>query len=119
MVGFTLDNMVRQMKAEGSPIDLIYPEDGAVLLPSPIAIIKTSEHIEAAKKFVDYVLSPAGQQALVDFGSYVPARADVAPPEGAPTLDELVAGSFDLPIGFLMATKDFYLDQFVKIMLEE
>ncbi|HAF70774.1 MAG: ABC-type Fe3+ transport system, periplasmic component (FbpA/afuA) [Acetothermia bacterium 64_32] len=117
MVGFTLDNIARGMKAQGSPIDLVYPEDGAVFLPSPIAIIKTSEHIEAAKTFVDFVLSPAGQEALVEYGSYIPARPDVAPPPDTPTVDQIHV--MDLPLSFLMANKDFYTDQFIKLLLEE
>jgi len=118
-VSLTLDNMVRNMKAQGSPIDLVYPEDGAILLPSPIAIVKTSEHVDAAKRFVDYLLSAEGQQALVDFGSYIPARSDVAPPAGAPTLDELIASSMDIGLDYLLDTKGFYLDQFVRIVIEE
>jgi len=117
MVGFTLDNIARGMKAQGSPIDLVYPEDGAVFLPSPIAIIKTSEHIGAAKTFVDFVLSPAGQEALVEYGSYIPARPDVAPPPDTPTVDQIHV--MDLPLSFLMANKDFYTDQFIRILLEE
>jgi iron(III) transport system substrate-binding protein len=118
-VGFTLDNMVRNLKAEGSPVDLVYPEDGAVLLPSPIAIVNTTDSPDAAKKFVDYVLSPAGQQALVDYGSYVPVRSEVAPPLGAPTLQEITDLAIDLDIQFLIDNKTFFTDHFVRIMLEE
>lgn len=48
LVGLTLDNMVRGLKAQGSPIDLVYPDDGPIFLPSPIGIFATSERIEAA-----------------------------------------------------------------------
>jgi iron(III) transport system substrate-binding protein len=118
-IAFTLDNSVRQLKAEGSPIELIYPEDGAVLLPSPLGIISTTEHIDAAKVFVDYVLSDAGQQALVDFGSYIPIRSTVNPPAGAPTLEELTGMSIDLSIEFLLNTQDFFSEQFLRILLDQ
>ncbi len=118
LIGFTLDNMVRDLKKAGSPIELVYPTDGAVLVPSPIAIIKTTDHLAAAKAFVDYVLSPNGQQALVTFGQYVPARTDVVGPVGAPTLAELSAQSIDLPMGFFKCTSEFFTEQFVEIMLE-
>jgi len=116
-VGFTLDNIARNLKIAGSPIDLVYPEDGAVLLPSPIAIVSSSEHIEAAKLFINFVLSPAGQRALVEFGSYIPARADVAGPPDVPSLEEL--NVLELELEFLLNNKAFYTDQFVKILLEE
>ncbi|MBC7092669.1 ABC transporter substrate-binding protein [Candidatus Bipolaricaulota bacterium] len=117
LVGLTLDNMVRGLKAQGSPIDLVYPDDGPIFLPSPIGIFATSERIEAAKKFVDYVLSAEGQQALVEVGAYIPARTDVAGPAGAPTLDELVAKAMPAEIEAIVANIDFYTQQFVKILL--
>lgn len=118
-IGLTLDNIVRNLKAAGSPIELVYPDDGTVLLPSPIGIISTTEHLDAAKIFVDYVLSAKGQQALVDFGSYVPIRDDVEPPAGAPTMSELAAKSIDLSLEFLLNNKDFFSDLYVRILLEE
>lgn len=119
LIGFTLDNMVRDLKRSGSPIELVYPEDGAVLLPSPIAIIQSTEHLDAAKAFVDYVLSAKGQQALVDYGAYIPIRDDVTPPAGAPTLAELTAKSIDLDMAFLSCNSAFFTEQFVRILLEE
>ncbi|HPD07530.1 MAG TPA: ABC transporter substrate-binding protein [Candidatus Bipolaricaulis sp.] len=116
-VGLTLDNMVRGLQLQGSPIDLVYPEDGPVFLPSPIAIFASSEHVEAAQKFVDYVLSAEGQSALVRIGAYIPARMDVEGPAGAPSLAELVAKAMPASVDAVVANIKFYTDQFVKILL--
>lgn len=118
-IGVTLDNMVRDLKAQGSPVDLVYPDDGPIFLPSPIGIFATSEHIEAAKKFVDYVLSAEGQRVLVEVGHYIPARTDVPGPAGAPTLEELVAKAMPADIEAILANIRFYTEQFVKILLGE
>ncbi|NJE08674.1 extracellular solute-binding protein [Thermococcus sp. M39] len=87
-IGVTLDYMVRQAIADGAPINYVYPEDGTVLIPSPIAILKTTENPDAAKAFVDFLLSKEVQELLVQYG-LIPARTDVAPPQGTPGISEI------------------------------
>ena len=85
-VGVLLDYMVRGAKAKGSPMDYVWPEDGAVFIPSPIAVFSTSKNQEAAKAFVDYVISQEGQKTMVELGDFIPVRTDVEPPAGDPHL---------------------------------
>ncbi len=87
-IGITLDYMVRQRKAAGDPIDMVIPQDGAIVIPSPIAIIKDTPYPEAAKAFVRFMLSKEVQEFLASKG-FIPARTDVSPPPGAPKLSEL------------------------------
>ncbi len=87
--GVFLDYMARQAEADGSPMSHVWPEDGAVFIPSPLAIFEDSENAEAAELFVDYILSMEGQETVVREGNFYPVRPDVDPPEGAPGLDEL------------------------------
>jgi ABC-type Fe3+ transport system substrate-binding protein len=49
------------MENPSAPIDYVYPETGVVMAPSPIAIFKDSQHIEAAKVLVRYILSKKRQ----------------------------------------------------------
>jgi molybdate transport system substrate-binding protein len=44
------------------------PDDLNTIAAYPIAPIKGSQHADLAKKFVEYVLSPAAQQILVKYG---------------------------------------------------
>ncbi len=88
-VGVLLDYMVRGAKAKGSPIDYVWPEEGAVFIPSPIAIFKNSRNPEAAKIFVNYVLSQEGQATMVNLGNFCPVRTDVAPPAATPTFGKI------------------------------
>ncbi|MCD6396381.1 MAG: extracellular solute-binding protein [Spirochaetaceae bacterium] len=88
-VGIMLDYMVRPLARKGSPINYVWPKDGAVFIPSPIAILNSSKNKEAAEVFVNYILSVEGQRTLVETGSFIPVREDVTPPEGAPTLDKI------------------------------
>jgi len=90
-MGITIDNTVRKLLMEnpGAPIDYVYPEAGVVMVPSPIAIFKDSQNIEAAKVFVRYILSKEGQTVLRDLGGYVPVRLDVSPPERITSITQL------------------------------
>lgn len=87
--GIVLDYMMRTAKSKGSPVDYVWPSDGAVFIPSPIAILAASKHPGAAKSFVGYVLSKSGQQTMVELGDFIPVRADVQPPDGAPGLSSI------------------------------
>jgi iron(III) transport system substrate-binding protein len=82
-----LDFQIRGLKDQGSPVEYVYPADGAVFIPSPMAIFNSSENQDAAKRFVDYILSREGQQVLVEEANFIPVRDDVDGPEGAPSGD--------------------------------
>ncbi len=58
-------------KREGSPVGLIYPDQGpndvgTLVMPLAVAIIKGARHPEAARAFIDFTLSPAGQKPLME-----------------------------------------------------
>jgi len=88
-VGVLLDYMVRPLMAKGSPINYVWPSDGAVFIPSPIAILKDTKNQKAAELFVNYILSPEGQEAIVKVGDFYPVRKDVASPAGAPEIKSI------------------------------
>ncbi len=63
--------------AGGETIEVIVPESGTVIAPRPMMILNSTSNPDAAKAFVDFVLSDAGQK-LVAATWMMPARADVA-----------------------------------------
>ncbi|MCC5977576.1 MAG: ABC transporter substrate-binding protein [Salinarimonas sp.] len=62
--------------AAGESIEVIVPESGTVIAPRPIMIFESTQNPDAAKAFVDFVLSDAGQ-ALVAETFLMPARTDI------------------------------------------
>ncbi|HZH58475.1 MAG TPA: ABC transporter substrate-binding protein [Metabacillus sp.] len=86
--GMVVDFIVARAKAEGSPVELIYPKEGVPVITEPIGIMKDAENEEAAKAFVDFVLSEEGQQLAADLG-YTPIRKGVEAPEGLQTIEEM------------------------------
>lgn len=79
--GIIVDYMAFRAKQQGSPVDFVYPPSGVTVITEPVAIAKATANPEAAKAFVDFILSPEGQQLAVSLG-YLPVRPDVAGPQG-------------------------------------
>ena len=71
---------------QGESLKVIFPASGTVIAPRPMMILKTSQHADDAKAFIDYVLSPEGQARVAD-AWLMPARRAVAAKR--PLLDAL------------------------------
>jgi len=71
-----------QSAGKGNPLAMIYPSDGAVLIFAPSGIMKNVKHPQAARLFMEYLLSPEASQIWVDhFGETM--RPEITPPNGA------------------------------------
>lgn len=81
--GIVVDFLPIREAAKGSPVEFVFPEEGVSAVTEPVAIMQGAENVEAAQKFVDFVLSQQGQE-LVSQQGYLPAHNDVTPPEGFP-----------------------------------
>lgn len=61
-----------RLKQKGAPLDLIVPKEGIGWEVEASGILKTSKHIEEAKKLIDWHISPA---AMKVFNEYLPILA--------------------------------------------
>ncbi|KAG2882538.1 hypothetical protein PC117_g26203 [Phytophthora cactorum] len=86
--GVVVDYLVAREKAKGSPVELIYPEEGVPIITEPIGIMKEAANVPAAQAFVDFILSEEGQKLSAEIG-YSPIREGVAPPEGLKGVSEM------------------------------
>ena len=77
-------------------MEVVYPESGAVLVPTPMALMNNipEESVAAAKAFSDWCLTDEAQKLFVAQG-YIPVT-DTAGPEGAPAASEIAVLPFDL-----------------------
>lgn len=57
-----------EMVSSGEPIAIVWPEDGAPASPRVAAISASTDQEEIAKMFVNFLLDPDTQQALVNTG---------------------------------------------------
>lgn len=92
--GILVDYMALRAKADGSPVDFVFPSEGLTYVTEPVAIMAGAANMAGAQAFVDFVLSEPGQQLVAGMG-YIPARNGVAAPAGFPARDTLTLMPFD------------------------
>jgi len=64
------------------PVGVVYPDQndgevGTLLNLNAVALVKGAQHPDAAKRFIDFVLSPAGQRILIDGAYEIPLKPDI------------------------------------------
>lgn len=66
---------------EGAKINVLYPQEGVVLLASPFVILQKAPHPNSAKLMIDY-LHTEKAQAMMQMGSgYIMGRDGLSPPD--------------------------------------
>lgn len=86
--GMIIEYMAYGARKKGSPVDFVFPAEGVSVISQPVAILRTSANIPAAKAFVDWQLSKAAQELSVRQG-YFPVVEGVAPPADYPSVDSI------------------------------
>ena len=82
-----VDYMAYKAKADGEPVEIMYPKSGTVVSPRAVGILKDAKHIEAAKEYVDFLLSDEGQK-LVTEAYLLPGNKEI-PVKNRAALDEI------------------------------
>lgn len=88
LYGMVIDFLPIRSKAKGSPVEFVVPEEGLSAISEPVAILSTAKNPQAARAFVDFLLSKEGQELAASQG-YMPAHPDVAPPAGFPSSESM------------------------------
>lgn len=94
-VGVVVDYLIRDLKEAGSPVEVSYPKEGVPFVSEPAGIFEDSDAKEAAKKYIEFLISEEGQKLAVE-QAYLPVRKDVGTPEGTPKLEEISLMNPDL-----------------------
>lgn len=81
-----LENLLRA-QARKSPVRVIYPLDGVIPIPGPIALLQGTKHPEVAQKVYDWFLGPVAQNMIVNSGIYSPNPKIVSPDNARPWRD--------------------------------
>ena len=96
-VGIVLMENVLQSREKGKDwVEFIVPEEGALAMPSPVAVFKATKNPVIAQKIFDWFLSKAAQEILIKGWVYSPFH-DTAAPNGAPAWSSLKMQTWDLP----------------------
>ena len=74
--------------SKGNPMQVIYPTDGSVLCTGPSGVLANAPHPNAARLFMNWLLSKQCAQVMAD-NFQTPVRDDVPPEPGAKPLSEV------------------------------
>lgn len=101
---------------KGAHIQMCYPPE-MLVVPSPVAIFKDSKKMDAAKKFVDYLLSKEAQTLVAEQGT-IPVREDVTIPAkfNLPAPKEALAKSIKINYTEAVKTKEATIKKFSEVM---
>jgi len=118
----TDDYNVARVDKEGFPVDCVYPDQGegemgTLVLPNTVALVAGGPNPEAAKKLIDYILSPEVEEELA-----FAASAQIPLHPGVKTPDSVKVPGRDfraMKVDFEEAAGDFdkHLDLFRTIFL--
>jgi iron(III) transport system substrate-binding protein len=90
-VGMVLLENALAAQKKGSPIEIIYPADGSIAIPSVQVILKDSKAEEGARKFGDFLLTKDAQKLLLN-GYMYSIDKSLSAPVGAKPFAEVTKG---------------------------
>jgi len=84
---------VGELQEQGAPVDFVWPEDGTPTFNFFSGTVAKAKHPNAAKVYLNWVLSKRGQSVLAAEGGDYPVHNEVDPPvineKKVPPLDEI------------------------------
>jgi len=83
-VGITLTMYLKSY----TNLKYVIPKEGAIVIPSPIGLVKNADHPKDAKVFLEFLLSKQASKSLIGAYTYS-SRTDAPPPPGFPPLSQL------------------------------
>ncbi|MFF2093005.1 extracellular solute-binding protein [Paenibacillus sp. NPDC058174] len=117
VVALTYEDPAVSYVKDGAPVKVVYPKEGAVFLDAVAGIVKGSKNQENAKKFIDFLISKEGQDALGQETTNRPLRKDAAIGDFMTPIDKINVIQED--VAYVAANKpaivERYTDLFTKI----
>lgn len=100
LIGFNMIGSYAVLRQKKSPaLGIVYPKDYMLVMSRVALIPKAARHPNAAKVFLDYLLSARGQQVLADAALFA-VRGDAQGEHTATALTKALGGSLKpIPVG--------------------
>lgn len=88
-VSWINEDLGAKWKAQGLPVEIIYPSDAVTGQIDAQAIVKGAQHLQEAKSFIDFLGTKAAHEIVRDATIRRSARKDVAAPAALPDINSL------------------------------
>jgi iron(III) transport system substrate-binding protein len=111
-----VDYIVIDKIQKGANLAIVFPQE-MLVVPSPVAIMKGTPNLAAAKKFIDFLLSKDAQTIIANSGT-LPIRSDVEVDKkhGLVPADEAVKRAFKIDYEQAMKDREETITRFNKLM---
>ncbi|MBR3459014.1 MAG: extracellular solute-binding protein [Selenomonadaceae bacterium] len=109
------EDVLKQQMALNVHSAIVYPEEGCVIVPGYIGILKDTANPEGAKKLVDWWLSEDGQLAM-SLAFMHPVKFGIKEPAGSQNLSDLQIHSLPVNWNRLAAEEQQIKEKFAEIM---
>jgi len=100
---YIVNNHYSGAVAKGAPLDFLVPKSGTIELPFDVASLANAPHPNAARLFVDFMLSDG--QGIIQRANEYALRDGAAPPKGMPNLNTIKILPFDISAALRDQTK--------------
>jgi iron(III) transport system substrate-binding protein len=88
VAGHSPSGPTQQSAQKGNPLAMIWPTDGTVLIIAPSGIMKGAKHPNAARLYMEYLMTAEASKVWVDH-FHEPVRPEVSPLPGIKSAKEL------------------------------
>jgi len=111
-----VDYITTEKIEKGATLGLVFPQE-MLVIPSPVAIMKGTKNLQAAQKFIDFLLSKEGQEIIASSGT-LPIRADIQVPAkfGLVAPEEAVKRAMKVDYVKMIQEKEGTIKKFTEIM---
>lgn len=116
-VAMILEENILKLADAGEPVKVVYPTDGTIVIPSPIAMFKASKNQDASKKIMEWFLTTEGQELVVK-GWMHSVREDVTSPKGADALSSFIGTKMETDWNLFSTDSETIKSTFSKKVLE-
>ena len=116
LASLAVDYITNDKIKKGAQLKLVYPKE-TLVIPSPAAILKGTEHLAASQKFIDFLLSEDGQKIIANEGT-LPVRKGVELDAkfDMPSLEDAVSRAIPIDYEKLMSEKEETIKHFTQIL---
>lgn len=112
-IGLTYEDPSTRLLNDGAPVEVVYPKEGSVFLPASSAIIKGCAHMDAAKQWIDYIVSQEGQDLIGLKTTVRPVRDDAKLRKNLKPVSDINIMAEDYE--YVFKHKDEIIKRYVKI----
>lgn len=112
-VGLTFEEGAVKYVNSGSPVEVVYMEEGVITKPDGVYIVKNAKNMKNAELFVNFITSKKAQTLISEKLNRRSIRKDVLPGKGLKKIEDI--NNIEDDLNYVNNNKKVWLDKFKDI----